>query len=73
MRPLVPTSSRCTMPGPLGGAGGRDPEPGTGECTEDRWTLPSDGRMGRDTGGLVDHDDVVVVVDDPEVGARRSG
>ena len=47
---------------------GRDPVPGPGERAEHGRPLPPERRMGGDAGGLVDHDDVVVVVHDAELG-----
>ena len=64
----MPTSSRWTIALALGGTGGRDAEAAGGEGAEHGRTLPADGRVRGDARGLVDHDDVVVVVDDAEVG-----
>lgn len=54
----------------LGRTAGRDPEAGGRQRTHHRRPLPTEGGMGRNTGRLVDHDDVVIIEDDPEFGHR---
>ena len=56
---------------PLGSAGRRDPDTAGGQCTEHGRALPADGRVRGDAGGLVDDDDLVIVVDDAEIGHRE--
>jgi hypothetical protein len=54
--------------GALSGAGRTDAESRRREGAEHRRALPADRRMRGDSRGLVDHDDVVVVMHDREVG-----
>ena len=51
---------------PLRHPGGRDPEAGAGQVAQHRRPVPAQARVGSDPDRLVDHDDVVVVVDDPQ-------
>ena len=55
----------------FGGAGRRDGVPARREGAQDRGALPADARMRGDARRFVDHDDVVVVVDDAEIGHRH--
>ena len=56
---------------PLLRAGCAQAEAGGGQRAEDGGPGPADARVGRDADGLVDDDDVVVVVHDAEVGDRE--
>ena len=67
--PVVPTSRRCTMPcRSAAPRGGRSRTPSGGEPAEDRRARPAGAGVGRDPDRLVDHHDVVVVVEDLEPG-----
>ena len=66
----MPTSSRCTMPCRSAAPVVAMRMPAGGEGPEHGRSLPADRGVRGDAGGLVDDHDVVVVVDDPEVGHR---
>src|SRR5690554_3227225 len=55
-------------PGTLGSAGGGNAVAGPGEGTENGGSAPSDRQVRCDPHRLVDHDQVIVVVDDGQLG-----